>query len=294
MNLQDSQLRKMAANTASRLNNSHLFRRGFTLIELLVVIAIIAILAALLLPVLNRAKATAQTISCVDNMKQLIGAWVMYTQDNHEILPYNWILNANGDASPESWTTGNSAKTIEATNPMYVENGTIFPYTKSVAIYHCPALTGMAPTSPTPIPATALIRSVSMSVRMGCMVPGDVSTAGQISPNSAPGGGIWGWGDGFPAIVTTADIRRPGPADAMVFDDESLNTVDDGSLLIYLSSESQWPNSPTARHANGATFAFADGHAERWGWQGINTEQGQGAPVKFVGDLVKVQDSIGE
>ena len=272
------------------MRNRHSYGRGFTLIELLVVIAIIAILAALLLPVLNRARATAQTVTCVDNMKQLIGAWVMYTQDNKEYLPFNWILNANGDASPESWTTGSSSKTTEATNPMYVENGSIFPYNKSVAVYHCPSLTGMAPTSPTPVPASALIRSVSMSVRMGCMVSGDTSTGGSISFND----GIWGWGDGFLSIVKTSDIRRPGPAEAMVFVDESLNTVDDGSLLIYLSTTSQWPNSPTARHDHGATFAFADGHVARWGWQGITTEQGQGAAVGYVGDLVKVQNSIGQ
>ena len=272
------------------MNNRYSSCRGFTLIELLVVIAIIAILAALLLPVLNRARASAQTVTCIDNMKQLIGAWVMYTQDNKEYLPYNWVLIGNGEASPESWTTGSSSKTTEATNPMYVENGSIFPYVKSVATYHCPALTGMAPTSPTPVPASALIRSVSMSVRMGCMVPGDTSTAGSLLDED----GIWGWGDGFLSVVKTSDIRRPGPAEAMVFDDESLNTVDDDSLLIYLSSTTQWPNSPTARHANGATFAFADGHVERWGWRGIKTEQGQGAAVVYLGDLVRVQNSIGQ
>jgi len=116
--------------------------QGFTLIELLVVIAIIAILAAMLLPALTRAKLKAQGIGCMNNTKQLALAWRLYAEDNREVLPFAYSVSAN---VPYVWVQG----ILDDANPLAIDNwnydttikkGVIWPYCgNSLGIWHCPA-----------------------------------------------------------------------------------------------------------------------------------------------------------
>ena len=112
--------------------------RAFTLVELLVVIAIIAILAALLLPVLGKAKERSQTAGCLNNMKQLQLCYQMYVDDNNDYLPPN-------EAVPDldvSWVLGAAQTDVTTTK---IQKGLIFHYNQQVKIYVCPANRLMIP-----------------------------------------------------------------------------------------------------------------------------------------------------
>ena len=110
-------------------------RRGFTLIELLVVIAIIAILMAILLPALNRAKEQGKRAVCLNNLRQLTLGWIMYADENDDKIVYGWTGNR------DSWAGAVSSGQSPEEQKENIKHGALFPYCKNVKLYKCP--TGM-------------------------------------------------------------------------------------------------------------------------------------------------------
>jgi prepilin-type N-terminal cleavage/methylation domain-containing protein/prepilin-type processing-associated H-X9-DG protein len=252
-------------------------RSAFTLIELLVVIAIIAILAAMLLPALSKAKERAQGIKCLSNMKQMDLCWIMYNGDNSGTLICNWVLNT-GNSPPEAWVGGNMQMATDATNVTLIQNSRLYSYNTSPGIYQCPSVRLPTPAGVIPL------RTVSLNARMGAATAGDTSTAGVVNTATVSAA--------YPVFKKDSAIKGPAPVDALTFIDESINSLDDG--IFFLKIAGGWnANSPSVRHGNAATLSFADGHAERWKWLGLNTEQSANANASgSAADLTRLQNAI--
>ena len=245
--------------------------QGFTLIELLVVIAIIAILAAMLLPALSKAKQRAQGINCVSNLKQMALGWTMYAGDNNDYMVNNWRGATN------AWIngiTGDVSTTLGSTNQDAIRSGNLYQYNPNVGIYQCPSAIKGGTVGNTTLPRLA--RNYSIQGRMRGNQPQILGTQ-------------------FPEYAKISQIYNPSPTEAIVFVDESINTIDDGYFAT-LAVTSEWKNSPTSRHGKGGVFSFADGHSERWGWKTLNQENALDTPTLFFGnttaDLARLQNAI--
>ena len=244
-------------------------RSGFTLIELLVVISIIAILAGLLLPALSKAKGKAKGIYCLGNMKQLGLAWLMYPDDNLNILPANvtggdkngWVRGWE-DFAPNTTDNTNLALLLNTDSAGVSQLG---PYTKAAGIYKCPADVYTAPQGGLQMPR---LRSNSMNQ----FVEGDfylaLKSANRL-PSEASGVDLnfTGADKKNYGYVKISDIRRPTPSDLFVFVDEHPDSINDGCLLTDTSTLTKWVDLPASFHNGACSFAFADGHAEIHKWR---------------------------
>jgi prepilin-type N-terminal cleavage/methylation domain-containing protein len=232
---------------------------AFTLIELLVVIAIIAILAAMLLPVLSKAKVKAQQIQCLSNHKQLGLAWIMYAGDDHDRCCRNVPLPAPGDAAwvlgKETWAPDNA----DNTNLDTIKNGLLWSYSQNPGIYKCPGDIYLCSEGGLQMPR---LRSNSMNSFVG----------GGYGPN-APSP-IDDFTASYFYYNKTTDIKSPSPVDLWVFTDEHPDSIDDGWLVTDPTSTIRWGkpvagqggNLPGSNHNKANSLTFADGHSELHKW----------------------------
>jgi len=209
-------------------------RKGFTLIELLVVIAIIAVLMAILIPALNRAREQGKRAACLSNLKQMMLAWIMYADDSDGKMVNGNTSTGSANKDGTCWVYWPGRDASEEQRIEGIKTGLLYPYCPNLKLYKCP----------TGVRGEVVTYAIVDAMNGHDAIPG---AEGQILKNRM-------------------QIRKPGQR--AVFVDEG--RLSPSSWTVRYDQE-RWWDKVTARHGDGTNWSFADGHSEYWKWKDPRT-----------------------
>jgi prepilin-type N-terminal cleavage/methylation domain-containing protein len=226
-------------------------RQAFTLLELLAVVATIAILAALLLPILSKTKIKAQQTSCMSNLRQLGFAWATYADENNELLVESYPTN-----NAYVWVKGNMHNPAEAGDQSLVEAGKLFSYTRNAAVYHCPADQG--------VPLVGKVLPTVRSYSMNCFMGGRDPNLPPI-PDTAAGYKLF--------FSKSSELQQPSQMWVLLDEDE--RSINDGFFITDPTARIwfDFPANSAHRHNFSYALSFADGHSDIWRHKDARTQQ---------------------
>lgn len=245
---------------------------AFTLVELLVVLFVIMLLAALLLPLLAKAKLQAFRIQCIGNQKQLILAWSLYPGDNHETLVLNGGDTTPSSVQPHLWVYGgNHGDAPTLTNSLYLSgrNFALFSPILSMTtpIYKCPADRSVWDDAGSTLKAPEL-RSYSMNVYMATVMlepPIAMPPANIVAPLSLD--------SQFRLYLRIGDVAADAPANRFVFIDVNPASICTPAFGVDMTQRTM-VHYPSDLHGGQGVLAFADGHVETHKWLDPRTKIG--------------------
>lgn len=249
---------------------------GFTLVELLVVIAVISVLAALLLPALAQARATAIQTVCLNNLRQVQLAWQFYSEDNKGLLVINGE-DSDANSIIPSWVNGvmghddsdseimrrrstNSALLVASKDALFA------PYISTFKTYKCPADRSKVTVKGSRQPR---VRSYSMNLYAGYWLM-------RMERDERTGV----WTDRVSTLSTelnpdfrntTAGIMDLPLSKWWVLIEPHEDSIYGPAFFHLVENNNWWGSLPASRHRRSAVLSFADGHAESHRWMDATT-----------------------